>query len=299
MDVFVTGASGWIGSGVVPALVAAGHRVSGLVRSDSGAEAVEVAGARVVRGDLDDLDSLRRAAAAAHAVVHLANKHDWVNPAESDRAERAAVETLATALVGSGAPFLFASGVAGLTPGRASTEHDASPAHGPESRRGGAENLALTFRDRGVVPVALRFAPSVHGPGDPGFIRLVADAARRSGVAGYVGEGAQSWAAVGRDDAARLVVRILDDPATADGIAHVVAEDGVPTRAIAEAIGAREGLPVVSIDPERAVEHFGFIGNFFALDLSARADLTRDRFGWHPAAPTLLEDIAAGGYDAR
>jgi nucleoside-diphosphate-sugar epimerase len=298
MDVFVTGASGWIGSAVTRQLIESGHRVSGLVRSDDGAAAVGAAGATPVRGDLDDLDLLARSARAADAVVHLANKHDWANPAESNRAERAAVQTFVDALDGSGAPFLFASGVAGLTPGRPSTEADANPSHGPDAPRGGAENLALEAADRGLVPVALRFAPSVHGMGDHGFVRLIADAARRSGVASYVGSGEHGWATVHRSDAARLVALVLEHPDAAQGIVHAVAEPDVPTRAIAEALAARDGLPVESVEPDVAVERLGFIGTFFARPLTATAELTRARYGWITTGPTLLDDIAAGAYDA-
>ena len=297
MDVFVTGASGWIGSAVTRELIENGHRVTGLVRSDEGAARVSAVGATPLRGDLDDLDLLRRGAEGAEAVVHLANKHDWANPAESNRAERAAVQSFVDALGGSGRPFLFAAGVAGLTPGRAATEDDVNPTSGPDAPRGGAESLALSSADHGVVPVALRFAPSVHGTGDHGFIRLIADAARRTGVAGYVGDGAHGWATVHRADAARLVARVLADPATADGVVHVVGEPEVATRAIAEAIGARENLPVASIALDEAVDHFGVIGRFFALDLAATAERTRSRYGWQPRERGLLDDIAAGAYD--
>jgi nucleoside-diphosphate-sugar epimerase len=298
MDVFITGASGWIGSAVTRELADHGHRVTGLVRSDSGADLVNAAGATPLHGHIDDLDLLRRAAEAADGVVHLANKHDWANPAESNRAERAAVQTLADALEGSGRPLLFAAGVAGLTPGRAATEDDPNPTSGPDAPRGGAESLALTYADRGVVPVALRFSPSVHGPGDHGFVKIIADAARRTGVSGYVGDGTQGWATVHRSDAARLVALVLADPARADGVVHAVGEPSVPTRAIAEAIGERAGLPVTSIAADDAVAHFGFLGQFFGRDLSATAERTRERYGWEPRERGLLADIAAGGYDA-
>jgi nucleoside-diphosphate-sugar epimerase len=184
MHVFLTGASGWIGSAAVDELLAAGHQVTGLARSDASAGVLEAKGARVRRGDLDDLDSIRAGAAAADATIHLANKHDWSNPAASNAAERAAVQTIGDTLVGSERPFLFASGVAALTPGRPATEQDPSPFQGPESPRGGAENLAFEFADRGVRPVSLRFAPTVHGIGDHGFIAIIAAAARQQGVSG-------------------------------------------------------------------------------------------------------------------
>src|SRR4051812_31755669 len=205
MRVFVTGASGWIGSAAVDELLGAGHEVVGFARSDASASALEAKGVTVLRGDLDDVDALRRGAAEAEGVVHLANKHDWSDPAESSRAERVAVETLAETLAGTGRPFVLASGVAGLAPGRPGTEADPSPAIGPESPRGGAENLALAYVDPGVRTVSLRFAPTVHGDRDHGFIAIITAAARRHGVSAYVGDGATSWSAVHVADAARLV----------------------------------------------------------------------------------------------
>ena len=205
MRVFVTGASGWIGSATVDELLGAGHEVTGLARSDASAAAIQAKGAHVLRGDLDDLASIRAGAEAAEAVIHLANKHDWSNPAGTIAAERAAIQTIGDALAGTDRPFLFASGVAGLTQGRPATEDDASPFHGPDSPRGGSENLALEYVDRGVHAVSLRFAPTVHGTGDHGFIAIIAAVAREKGVSGYPGEGTNRWAAVHRSDAARLV----------------------------------------------------------------------------------------------
>src|SRR3954453_18896968 len=185
MRVFVTGASGWIGSATVDELLGAGHEVVGLARSDASASALEAKGATVLRGDLDDLDALRRGAVDAEGVVHLATKHDWGHPAESNRAERTAVETLAEALVGTGRPLVLASGVAGLAAGRPGTEADPSPAIGPDSPRGGAENLALSYVDPGVRVVSARFAPTVHGDRDHGFIAYIVGVARDKGVSGY------------------------------------------------------------------------------------------------------------------
>src|SRR5947199_6657693 len=186
---FVTGASGWIGSATVDELLAAGHEVTGLARSYASAATLQAKGAQVRRGDLDDLDSVRAGAVDAEAVIHLANKHDWSNPAASNAAERAAVQTIGDALAGTGRPLLLASGVAALTQGRPATELDPSPFHGPDSPRGGSENLALEFVDRRVHTVSLRFAPSVHGTGDHGFIAVLAAVARQKGVSGYPGDG--------------------------------------------------------------------------------------------------------------
>jgi nucleoside-diphosphate-sugar epimerase len=297
MRVFITGASGWIGSATVDELLAAGHEVTGLARSDVSAAALEAKGALVRRGDLDDLASIRAGAEAAEAVIHLANKHDWSNMAASIAAERAAVQTLGDALAGTGRPFLVASGVAGLAPGRPATEDDASPFHGPGSPRGGSENLALEFADRGVHSVALRFAPTVHGTGDHGFIATIAAIAREKGVSGYPGDGTNRWAAVHRSDAARLVARGLEK-APAGARLHAVAEEGVPTRSIAEAIGRALSLPVTSIDPDDVQDHFGWIGTFFQMDLAATSTVTRELLGWTPVGPALIEDLDRGAYPA-
>jgi nucleoside-diphosphate-sugar epimerase len=295
MRVFVTGASGWIGSATVDELLGAGHQVVGLARSDGSAASLEAKGVTVLRGDLDDLDALRRGTVGADAVAHLANKHDWNNPTESNRAERAAVETLAEALAGSDRPFVLAAGVAGLAQGRPGTEADPSPAVGPDSPRGGSENLALDYVDRGVRTISARFAPTVHGVRDHGFIAYITAAARRHGVSAYVGDGSAAWSAVHRSDAARLV-RLGLEQAPAGSRLHAVAEEAVPTRVIAEAIAEALGIPVTSIAPEDAVEHFGFIGRFFALDMSASSNHTRELLGWNPTGPTLVEDIKAGAY---
>jgi len=298
MRVFVTGASGWIGSAVVDELLGAGHEVTGLSRSEASAAVLQSKGARVRRGDLDDLASIRAGAEAAEAVIHLANKHDWSNPAASSAAERAAVQAIGDALAGTDRPFLLASGVAGLTQGRPATEDDPSPFHGPDSPRGGSENLALEFADRGVRTVSLRFAPTVHGAGDHGFIATITAVAREKGVSGYPGDGTNRWAAVHRSDAAGLVALGLAK-APAGARLHAVAEDGIPTRDIAEAIGRSLGLPVTSIAPADIQGHFGWIGTFFGMDLPATSTATRELLSWEPTGPTLIGDIDAGGYSTR
>ena len=295
MRVFVTGASGWIGSAVVDDLLAAGHEVTGLARSDASAAAIEAKGAQVRRGDLDDLDGIRAGAADAEAVIHLANKHDFSDQAASNAAERAAVQTIGEALEGTGRPFLLASGIVGLAQGRPATEADASPFHGPDSPRGGAENLALEFAGRGVHPVSLRFSPTVHGTGDHGFIAVLSAIAREKGVSGYPGDGTNRWAAVHRTDAARLVTLGLEK-APAGSRLHAVDEAGVPTREIAAAIGRAFDLPVASIAAEDVQSHYGWIGGFFGMDLSATSTQTRELLGWTPGGPTLIEDLEAGAY---
>lgn len=295
MRVFVTGASGWIGSAVVDELIAAGHDVVGLARSDASASTLEAKGARVHRGDLDDLDSIRAGAADADAVVHLANKHDFEHPEISNRAERSAVEAIGDTLAGSGRAFLLAAGTAGLAQGRSGTESDRSNAHGVNSPRGGSENLGFAYAERGVRAVSVRFAPTVHGTGDHGFIAALVAVARERGVAGYVADGANRWPAVHRSDAARLVALGLER-ASAGTALHAVAEEGVPTRAIAEAIGRGLDLPATSIEPDDAASHFGWIGAFFARDIPASSAWTRQTLGWTPTGPTLLDDLSAGAY---
>lgn len=295
MHVFVTGASGWIGGATVDELLAAGHEVTGLARSDASAAALAAKGVHVRRGELDDLDGLRKGASAADAVIHLANKHDFTDWAGSGAAERAAVQSIGDALVGTGKPLLLASGLITTAVGRPATEGDPSPAHGPGSMRGGSENLALEFVERGVHAVPVRFAPTVHGVGDHGFIAHLAGIARAKGVAGYPGDGTNRWAAVHRTDAARVVTLALAK-APAGTRVHAVAEEGVPTRLIAEAIGRAAGLPVSSIDPADVADHFGWIGMFFGRDMAGSGDTTRELLGWTPTGPTLIEDLAAGAY---
>jgi nucleoside-diphosphate-sugar epimerase len=293
MRYFITGASGWIGSAVARELVDAGHAVTGLARSEASAARVRELGAEVVRGELTDLEVLRSAAAEADGVVHLGFVHDFDDFATSVRIDRDAIDALAAALEGTGGTLAIASGVAGLTAGRPATEDDAGDV--PNPRVENARHV-LSLAERGIRPLILRFAPTVHGAGDHGFISYIAQTARRQGVSAYVGDGTSRWAAVHRADAARLVRLALAAPETAP-VVHAVAEEGVSARAIAEALALRLGVPAVSIAPEDALEHFGWMGRFFGQELSATSDLTRQRFGWTPTHPGLLEDIAAGAYD--
>ncbi|MEP6479971.1 MAG: SDR family oxidoreductase [Rhodoglobus sp.] len=298
MRVFITGASGWIGSAAVDELLAAGHEVVGLARSDVSATALEAKGVQVRRGDLDDLDNLRAGAADADAVIHLANKHDFEHQAVSNSAERAAVQALGDALVGSNRPFVVASGMAGRGDGHVSIETDRSPFHGADAPRGGAENLALDYVDRGVGTVIVRFAPTVHGAGDYGLVAMLVDVARRTGVSGYIGHGDNRWPAVHRLDAGRVVHRGLEK-ATPGTLLHAVAEEGVATRTIAEAIARGLGLPVAAIEADDAIAHFGWLGGFFGRDIPASSARTQELLGWSPSGPTLAEDLASGTYFDR
>jgi nucleoside-diphosphate-sugar epimerase len=291
--IFVTGASGWIGSAVVPELLDAGHQVLGLARSDSAAARVAGLGADVQRGDLNDLDSLRAGAAAADGVVHLGYSHDFTRMEEAARMDLAAITTIGAQLAGTGGPFVVASGVLGLASGRAATEADLpDPAVHP--RIAGIQ-AALALRERGVRASSMRFAPTVHGAGDHGFIAVLVGIAREQGCSAYIGDGDNHWSAVHRLDAAHLV-RLAVDAAPAGAAVHAVAEEGVPTRAIAEAIGRGLDLPVVSVSADKAAAHFGWMARFFGTDARASNAATRELLGWQPARPGLLADLDAGHY---
>jgi nucleoside-diphosphate-sugar epimerase len=304
MRVFVTGASGWIGSAVVPELVGAGHQVVGLARSDASAAALAAAGAEVLRGTVDDLDILRDAAAASDGVIHLAFKHDLVYSGRFEaaaEADRRAVETFGEALAGSDRPFVLASGLAGLVPGRVATEQDGHGAAGTEHLapgariRWGTAELTRSLASRGVRSSILRLPPTVHGDGDNGFMAAVVGVARQKGVSGYLGDGSNRWPAVHRIDAAHLF-RLAVENAPAGSTLHAVADEGVPIRAVAEVIGRHLELPVAAIAPEDAVEHFTWLAGFIGLDVPASSTLTRQLLGWQPTQPGLLDDLDKGHY---
>ena len=306
MRVFVTGASGWIGSAVVPELLGAGHQVTGLARSDASAAALIAAGAQVHHGSLDDLGSLRDAAAASDGVIHLAFKHDLAFTGDfqgAADADRRAVETFGDALAASGRPFLIASGTLGLAPGRVATERDdghapgspaADPASGPAMRLANAE-MTLALASRGVRSSVLRLPPTVHGDGDNGFMAALVGMTRGRGVSGYLGDGSNRWPAVHRFDAANLF-RLALEQAPAGSVLHAVADEGVPIREIAEVIGRHLGVPVASIPPTEAGEQFGFLAGFLGLDSPASSTLTRELLGWQPTHPGLIEDLDKGHY---
>ncbi|WP_329039344.1 SDR family oxidoreductase [Streptomyces sp. NBC_00178] len=299
MRIFVTGASGWIGSAVVPELIGAGHRVTGLARSDASAAALTEAGAGVVRGTVDDLDVLRDAAEASDGVVHLAFKHDIAFSGDfqgAAEADRRAVDTFGDALAGSGKPFVLASGLAGLAPGRTATERDMPTIDGsPAAVRAATSLAALGLAARGVRSSVVRLAPTCHGEGDNGFMATLVGIARAKGVSGHVGDGANRWPAVHRLDAARLF-RLAVDEAPAGSVLHGAAEEGVAIRDIAEVIGRHLGVPVVSVAPEDAAAHFGWLAGFLGADAPASHALTGELLDWRPTRPGLLEDLDAGHY---
>jgi nucleoside-diphosphate-sugar epimerase len=317
MQVFVTGASGFIGSAVVQELLAAGHQVSGFARSDSSAQALIRAGAQVRRGSLEDLDSLRRGAAGADGVVHLAYLHDLAylsvraclrvflggNPGQialrfvqaGALADRQAIEALGSALAGSDRPLVAAFGTLGMTPGRLATE---DAAHDHQSLGGGrsaSEHTMQALASRGVRTSVIRLPPMVHGVGDHGFALRLYKAARKKRASAYIGTGQNHWPLVHRLDAARLF-RLALEQGAAGGTYHGVAEEGVPFREIAEVIGRRAGVPVVSTAPQQAGAYLGFLAQLAGTDNPASSALTQERLGWHPTGPGLTSDLDQPGY---
>jgi nucleoside-diphosphate-sugar epimerase len=296
MRVFVTGATGFIGSAVVGELLGAGHQVLGLARSDASAAALEAVGAEVHRGTLDDLESLREGATASDGVIHTAFVHDFADFAGSAEKDRRAVEALAEALLGSDRPLVIASGTAGLEFGRVATEESIPTPESPASLRFATEVMARSFAPRGVRASAVRLPPSVHGAADKhGFVRMLIGAAREKGFSAYVGEGANRWAAVHQLDAAHLF-RLALEGAPAGAPLHAIDDEGVSAREIAEIIGKQLDLPVKSISPEESAGHFGFVGAIFQLDIPASSAVTQKQLDWHPVQPGLLADLGERHY---
>lgn len=295
MRVFVTGATGFIGSAVAADLREAGHEVLALARSDSAAAALGSAGVDVLRGSLENLESLRCGASVCDGVVHTAFIHDFSNFPRSCEVDKRAIETLGEALAGSNRPLVVSAGTLAIRPGHIATEDDP---HAPSTSRlpRDSEHAALATTSKGVRASVVRLS-IVHGDGDGGFIPNLIAVARERGVAGYIGNGGNRWCAVERRDAARLF-RLALENAPAGARWHAVADEGIPARDIAAAIGRGLNVPVVSIEPERAQAHFGWIAAFFSMDGPASNAITRERLGWQPTHRGLVDDLDHGNYFA-
>lgn len=294
MRVFVTGGSGFIGAAVVTELVRAGHRVVGLARSEESARTLAARGVEVVRASLSDVAVLRAAAAHSDGVLHLAYGHG--EPAdEAVEADRRAIAALGEALVGSGRPLVVTSGTLVLPAGRVGTEANPPDPGAPAAGRADAERVALAFTARGVRSVVVRLAPSVHERVRRGFVGILIDAAARTGFSGYVGDGAQRWPALHRQDAA-LLYRLALEQAPAGSVLHGVDEAGVSLKTVAATIGEGLHVPVTAIPPEQATEHFGWLGTLVGTDAPASSDATRELLGWRPTHPGLLDDLAHGEF---
>ena len=290
MRVFVTGATGFIGSAIVQELLVAGHKVLGLARSDAAAAVVAAAGAEVHRGALDDLESLKSGAAAADAIIHTAFNHDFAKFKANCEADRHAIEALCTALAGYDHFLIVTSGIGVLPPGRLLTEASV-PGAGPTAHpRAASEEASASVAESGVRAVVVRLPPSVHGDGDHGFVPVLIAIAREKGVSAYVGDGLNRWPAVHRFDAAHLY-RLALENGSANAWYHGVAEEGVPFRDIAEVIGHRLNVPVVAKSPEAAADHFGWFAHFAAMDVPASSQKTRDALRWQPKQAGLIPDL--------
>jgi nucleoside-diphosphate-sugar epimerase len=288
MRVFVTGATGFIGSAVVEELIRAGHQVLGLARSEKGATSLALAGADVHRGSLEDLESLRSGAAAADGVIHTAFIHDFNNYGPAAEADKRAIETLGTALAGSDRPLIVTSGTLLIQRQSAlATEEDAANPNAPRK----SEEATAALASRGVRVALLRLPPSVHGAGDHGFVPALIGIASKKGASAYIGDGLNRWPAVHRLDAARLYRLALENKGFVRANYHGVADEGVPTRDIAEVIGRRLNLPVVAKSREEAGGHFGWMANFFGIDSPASSAQTQQQLGWRPTQPGLIADI--------
>ncbi|KAA2240984.1 SDR family oxidoreductase [Chitinophaga agrisoli] len=294
MRVFVTGATGFIGTAIVQELINAGHQVLGLARSDASAQKLIDAGAAIHRGDLEDLDNLRSGAASADGVIHAGFIHDFTRFREVCQVDKIAIETIGEVLANSDRPFIITSGTALTSPGKLATE-DIIPPLNPAWPRA-SEQAADTVAALGVRAAVIRLSPSVHGDEDKhGFIPILVKIAREKGVSAYVGEGLNRWNAVHRLDAAHLY-RLALENATPGARFHGSAEEAITTRTIAEAIGKQLNIPVASVAPEAAAEHFGWFSHMAAIDCPASSKQTRENLNWRPTHPALLTDIENGVY---
>lgn len=288
MRVFVTGGNGFVGSVTVRELIGAGHQVLGLARSDAAAASLTAAGAEVHRGSLEDLDGLRRGAAAADGVIHTAFNHNFSTYLANCAADRPIIEALGSALVGSDRPLIVTAGTGFQQENQRAADFTAHP-------RLTTEAAAADLVAQGVRVSVVRLPPSVHGEGDHGFVPMIIASAREKGVSAYVGDGLNRWPAVHRLDAA-VLFRLALETGAAEAWYHGVGDTGVPFRQIAEIIGRQLGVPLVSKSPEEAAEHFGFLGGFAGMDVASSSELTKELLGWRPLRPGLLADLDQGHY---
>lgn len=295
MRVFLTGATGFIGSAIVQELIGAGHQVLGLARSDASANALAAAGVEVHRGALEDLDSLRRGAAASDGVIHTAFIHDFSKYVANAETDRRAIEAIAGALEGSDKPFVSTSGTLGLQPDRVGKEDDVALPDSAAGPRAAAEGVMLAAAGRGVRTSIIRLPPSVHGKGDHGFVPTLIGIAREKGISAYIGNGFNRWPTVHRLDVARLF-RLALEKGAAGSRFHGVAEEGVPVKNIAEVIGKQLNIPVVVKSQEEAADHFGWLAMFLGMDYPCSSAQTQEQLGWQPNQVTLIGDLEQGHY---
>ncbi|MDR1073563.1 MAG: SDR family oxidoreductase [Treponema sp.] len=295
MKIFVTGATGYIGSAVVKELVAAGHEALGLARSDKAAAALAAAGVAAHRGSLEDLESLKSGVAMSDGVIHTAFLHDFSNFAAACETDRRAIEAIGATLENSNRPFVIASGLAGLNPGGVATEEIAAAPPTFSTPRSATETALIEMASRGVRSAAVRIAPTAHGPGDHGFISQIIKIAQTKGISAYIGDGNNRWPAVHVLDAAKLF-RFALEKAPAGTRVHAVAEEGIPFREIAAVISRRLQAPLVSISAEEAAGHFGWLGNIIGLDTPASSVITQKSLNWRPSQPSLLSDMNSDAY---
>ncbi len=294
MRVFLTGASGFVGSAVVQELIGAGHQVLGLARSAASAEALKAAGAEVHRGDLEDLESLKSGAAATDAVIHCGFVHDFSRFKEVCDIDARAIEAIGEALAGTSKPFIVTSGTALVSPGKLATE-DIIPKPGEVKHPRQSEQKSDEVAHLGIRTSVIRLSPSVHGDNDKGFVPILINTAREKGVSAYIGDGQNRWTAVHRLDAAKLYLLALEQGTTGTRY-HGVAEEGIAFKDIAETIGKHLSIPVVSISPEEAAGHFGWFANFAGIDCPASSKKTQETLGWQPSHKTLITDMEEGTY---